>query len=109
MHSLDGEDMECDFSELSTTGMLITRYHNIDFMDGDRKRSYGFTNADIYPQYGSEFALKALHSANRCYQSVDQLCQPWIQEIYDTDKNNSVLTSRCRCLRWIHDFTINDG
>ena len=102
--------MECDFSEISTTGILITKYHNIDYMDGDRKRGYGFSNVNIYPQYGSESALKALHSSNICYQSVDQLCQPWIQEIYDTDKNNSTpLTSRCRCLRWIHDFTINNG
>ena len=106
MHFLDGESMECIFDEITTTGKVITRYHSIDFLNDKGKRH----NGTIQFHYGSKNVISVLDEKYRCYQSVDQLCQPWVQELYDIDKNGTGgHNRRCQCLRWIKSFDSNNG
>ena len=90
--------MECNFDEIASIGNMVIKYHSIDFLTEDRKRAIG---QSLYLQYKSETALKTLVAPYECFQSVDQECQPWIQELYEVDQNGTGgQNSRCECLRW---------
>ena len=98
----DDEEMECNFDNIETSGEIITKYHNIDFLGVEGKRS----DSRLDLQYGSLSALRFLTSSYRCYQSVDQLCQPWIQELYEID--NSLKDDQrqlCQCIRYVKWLT----
>ena len=89
--------MECNFDEIDTTGRIIIKYHSIDYLTAERKREIG----DLYLEYGSDEALKTLVAPYECFQSVDQECQPWIQELYEVDGHGTGgQNRRCECLRW---------
>ena len=97
--------MECNFDELASTGKIVTKYHSIDFLTEERKRAIG----QLYLQYGSEAVLKTLSEEHECFQSVDQLCQPWIQDLYEVDQNGTGgQNSRCDCLRWTHSLGVGN-
>ena len=91
----DGEEMECNFDEVHTQGLIITKYHSIDL----QKRSS--INSIPYLSYGSDQILATLvRSSKNCYQTYDILCHPWIQEIYDIDtQGSSKQNSKCFCVR----------
>ena len=49
--------------------------------------------------YGTLAVLDVLTNHSTCYQSYDQLCQPWFQELYHVDKDGTgSLIKECRCL-----------
>ena len=89
-----GDDtIECDFSEISSR-RIISKYHNIDL--GIIVFTY-----ELYFKYNSRSTIKSL--TGDCLHSVDQLCQPWIQELYNVDKSGSgAQNSRCCYLRFIY-------
>ena len=88
--------MECDFSEISKTGKIVTKYHSIDIEGPLRYSNYFLLS------YGSRSVIGILKNESTCYQIIDELCQPWIQEIYDVDvhQDEEKKNSRCRCLRF---------
>ena len=99
--------MECNFDEISTTGKILTKYHNIDFLDEGGKRGYNYYITQIP---GSASVLSLLLATYDCYQAIDQLCQPWLQEMYDIDSNGpSKQVKRCQCLRWTTTFGDRQG
>ena len=98
--------MECDFSEINTTKRVVTKYHSIDFLDIEGKRGYNPTTLS----FGSELVLTMLHKRSECFQTIDQLCQPWLQELYEVDKNGTGgENDRCQCLRWKKKFGDENG
>ena len=103
---IDGGTLECNFDEIHTTGKVITKYHDIDFLNDKGKRGSGA----IYLQYGSLAVIDILHEQYSCYQSVDQLCQPWVQELYEIDINGTGgANSYCHCMRYIKWFNGSKG
>ena len=106
MDKKDGEEMECNFDEINTTGRIVSKYHNIDFLDYGGKRGYQ-THISQIPRSAS--VLPLLLEKYDCYQTIDQLCQPWLQEMYDIDRNGpSKQVKRCQCLRWKKTFSDRD-
>ena len=98
---IDGDTLECNFDEILTTGKVITKYHAIDFLN-DKGRREGDR---LVLMYGSLAILDILHEKYSCYQSVDQLCQPWVQELYEVDTNGTGgANSYCHCLRYVKLF-----
>ena len=94
----DGVEMECNFEEIYTSGNILTKYHSID-VDPDREATF------ISLSYGSWSVLDILLRGSTCFQTFDQLCQPWIQDLYDLDINETTIkNSHCRCLRITYAF-----
>ena len=88
-------EVECDFDQLLTNNMVITRYHRIDH----GRYLYGYFG-DVF-SYQDEANLPDLYNSNYCYQSVEQMCQPWIQKQYDIERGLLVhYTDACICLRY---------
>ena len=107
----DGLVAECDFDSLRWNGSIVTRFHNIDV-----ERSFTGV-ADMSFKYNSEEGLQKLMHDGKCYQSLDQLCQPWVQLLYDSDDSivkdpGSTLWSwdhihACTCLRYRTPLSTN--
>ena len=108
---IDGNDVECDFENVSSHQRIISKFHNIDYerlITGSAKIAFSYTNKD---------GLHNLINNSVCYQSIDQLCQPWLQLLYDTDDSiakdpNSEEWSgdhihACMCLRYNRQLTPN--
>lgn len=99
---VDGEEMECNFDKIYTDGTVITKYHSTDFL-GDRGSRI---DRRLVLNYGSRSVLRVLARTYKCYQSMDQLCQPWIQELYEVD--NEMAEERrqvCQCIRYVKWLT----
>ena len=95
--------MECVFDEVESTGKLITKYHNIDFLSVGGKREYNILEL----RYGSWEAFDILRKQYSCYQTVDELCQPWMQELFNVDNSEpGTQNDMCNCLR--HKILYND-
>ena len=92
--------MECDFESIEANNTVITRYYKIDhgrFVSG----AVGSTLT-----YQDTGGLIDMYNENKCYQSIDQLCQPWIQIQFDIDKTiTGASNHRCRCVRYIETLT----
>ena len=89
--------MECNFDEIETRGKIITKYHSIDFEDNFKESQ----QEQRFVSYGSTQVLVKLKEGSACYQSIDQLCQPWIQDIYDLETAGAPgHISKCHCLRY---------
>ena len=102
-----GIEVECDFGQVITNHKVITRFHNIDygrFVSNAGKSSFSYSVTNVI--------LKQILNGT-CYQSVDQLCQPWVQPLYEIDKlhelrqNTSSPIHACHCLRYRHLLTSN--
>ena len=100
---LDGEEMECNFDKIYTSGQVITKYHSINFFGNKEGRS----DRRLVLNYGSKSVLNVLASSYKCYQSMDQLCQPWIQELYEVDDEDDKL-QLCKCLRYVKWLTADE-
>ena len=87
--------VECNFDQVLINNMVITRYHNIDH--GRYLDSYfGATFS-----YQDEANLLGLYNSSNCYQSVEQGCQPWINQQYDIERGLlDHYTNACSCLRY---------
>ena len=104
-HVTDGIDVECDFQTYQKNGTIKTTFHDIDQF---------WTPAAIYFSYSSDNRLKQLIQDTRCHQTFDQLCQPWIQLLYDMDDSivkdpesrdwSSDHIHACTCLRLVVDL-----
>ena len=85
--------MECNFDEITTTGKIVTKYHSIDISGKNTKLM------KMNVVYGTLSVLGILSNHSTCYQSYDQLCQPWFQELYHVDKDGAGgMNTGCRCL-----------
>ena len=88
--------MECDFENIDSTNNIITRYSKIDhglFITGAEGVGLSYR--------GSFEDIIDLYRDNNCHQTIDQLCQPWIQLQYDMDQNAAgSANDRCKCLRY---------
>ena len=77
----DGLNAECDFDSLREKKFIVTKFHNFDI-----ERSLTGV-ADMSFKYDDLNGLKALIEESKCFQTLDQLCQPWIQLLFDFDDN----------------------
>ena len=101
LHFTDGIEAECDFETLRENQKIIVRFYNIDPV---------WSPDGIYFRYPDGNGLQMLINNSTCYQTVDQLCQPWIQLLYDMD--DSIVKDQespdwswdyihaCMCLRY---------
>ena len=65
-------------------------------MDRRGKRSY--EHFEINMNYTIK---KFFNDSPNCSQSIDQLCQPWLEELYFVDRNGTGGHNRlCRCIRY---------
>ena len=93
-YDVGDDNIECDFSEISSK-RIISKYHNIDL------GLVGSFTYDLFFKYKLRSTINSM--TGNCSHSFDQLCQPWIQELYNVDKNGSgAQNSRCHCLRFIY-------
>ena len=93
--------MQCDFDQVFATNTMLTKYSGIDI-----RRN---VITDMFVRYKDLKIVAKLHSENRCYQSMDQLCQPWFKLLYDVDTNHTQgILNHCRCVRYVHWFHRND-
>ena len=100
---LVGTSVLCEFP-LQRNQTIITKFYNID-----HGRSL-IGNDIIQLTYSSYDSLLKVMKDNRCFQTIDQLCQPWVQLLYDMDTSvNKDPTSAdwspdyihiCMCLRY---------
>ena len=101
----DGINVECDFQTYQQNGTIKTTFHDIDQF---------WTPAAIYLSYLSDDRLKQLIQDNKCHQTFDQSCQPWIQLLYDMDDSivkdpesidwSSDHIHACICLKLVVDL-----
>ena len=107
LYSLDGNNViECVFDEVETTGLMIAKYHSMDYLNFDKIREFGTGTLKL--SYGSVELINRLHNMYTCYQSVDELCQPWIQELYDVDRDGTGGQNViCQCLQYKKNFQNN--
>lgn len=92
--NIDDDDIECDYSDISSTRMIISRYHNMDLAVNELLEN------QVIIDYKSSSTLEKM-IWGKCSQTVDVLCQPWTQELYIIDKYGSgAQNDRCRCFRW---------
>ena len=128
--------MECDFEHVKTRNKILTKFHHIDhgrIISEDIKSTFDYSIEQYRYTYSNSFdsseernryflkreymhsvdgALKQIRNGT-CYQTVDQLCQPWVQRLYDSDKfqkagqTPSSPTHDCHCRRYQHVFTSN--
>ena len=128
-----GYDVECDFEHVKTSNKIVTKFHHIDhgriisedikstfnysieqykysgYYSYDEKNRYFLKHEHMYSVDG---ALKQIRNGT-CYQTVDQLCQPWVQRLNESDKlqeARQTLSSpihNCHCRRYQHTFTPN--
>ena len=97
----DGVEMDCDFQHIDSNSTVITRYSKIDY---GRFISGAVGATFIY--LGDSDNLLDLYTENRCYQSIDQLCQPWLQLQYAMYRSAAgSLGHRCQCLRYNRSIT----
>ena len=107
----DGLQAECDFDSLREKGLIVTKFHNFDI-------EQSLTGvADMSFKYNHINGLKALIEESKCFQSLDQLCQPWIQLLYDFDEDivkDQTSTDWswdyihvCTCLKYITPLSAN--
>ena len=88
--------MECDFQDIQSTDVVVTRYFKMDI-----GRFVSETVRATFDYDGEQAHLQELYRNNQCYQSVQQLCQPWIQLTYEMERKINVTTDhRCQCLRY---------
>ena len=79
-------------------------------MDFERKVSSDVSSSFAYFH---ESAIHGLINSGTCNQTVEQLCQPWVQRLYDIDvKNRSSLNDgdslhACQCLSY--QIQLNNG
>ena len=100
-HFADGIAAECDFETLRKNQKISVTFHDINPV---------WSPDGIYFRYPDENGLHLLIYNSTCHQTVDQLCQPWVQLLYDTDDSivkdqNSPYWSwnhihACTCLRY---------
>ena len=96
----EGSEIECDFGDVFKSNRIVTKFHNIDF---GRIMSHGTKNVFTYEIMD---VLASHIQNNSCHQNVDQLCQPWVQRLYEIDKqhqpkvNSSMPYHVCQCLRY---------
>ena len=110
LYFADGSFIECDFGpSLSTTNRsIVTKFHNIDH---DRFVSNSYIGVFSYTNY--ETINRILESNIECYQDVDQLCQPWVQKLYEIDKQHQdfnktgFMLHACECVRYRTKMTYN--
>ena len=78
---------------------IIATFHDID---------YGrivHTSATNNFSYNYEAAIQSLIASGTCLQTVDQLCQTWVQKLYEIDQqyqsteNSTTYLHACHCLR----------
>ena len=102
---IGGEDVECDFDTISKDNTITTRYHSIDvgrLITG----TYGLSSNRF--SYNNEPVLQDLIKDSECHQSVEQLCLPWIQPLYEIEKNSSSGPHHaCRCLSYTTKLSID--
>ena len=98
----DGIEMECDFHTTSWNGQIVTKYHYIDY---ERHISTGFgdprnplkTNKLIYLNTNS--LIQIFEDLWLCVHSVDQLCEPSRQFLFDVDVDSEQQHEHiCYCL-----------
>lgn len=105
---IDGVKIECDFTNIAN-GTVLTRYHAIDYeriikpndyIDPDKR------NAIIYQDEQVIKKLKEKPSeivgSHICYQSIEELCSPYIQLLYSLKEMTG-----CDCKRYFKTF--NEG
>ena len=106
LHFVVAGEVECNFDHVLINNTVITRYHNIDhgrYLDG----FFGATFS-----YQDEANLLGLYNSSNCYQSVEQGCQPWINQQYNIERGLlDHYTNACSCLRYtklLNAATVND-
>ena len=93
--------MECDFQAIGTSGTVVTRSFKIDF-----GRFISETVRARFSYEGESSSLHELYKNNQCFQSVEQLCQPWIQLTYEMERSlDGTDHHRCKCLRYLQTIT----
>ena len=95
MSITDGNDVQCDFESRLNESLLVTTFYNIDHGRSPTKSS------DIVFSYPNMAGLQKLIGESMCYQSVEQLCQPWIQLLYELDES-IVKESKLPGWKWDH-------
>ena len=86
--------MECDFKTQYKYNTIVTQFHNIDVVGSPIGITFKYSDKD---------GLKKMIEDGRCYQTIEQFCQPWIQLLYDMDDTIIQDPSRihqCTCLRY---------
>ena len=93
--------MECDFKTLLKQKEIVTKIHDIDPVGHPIGISF---------EYSDKKGLEHMIETGRCYQTIEQLCQPWLHLLYTMDDSgvqakNSVNWSwyhihPCICLRY---------
>ena len=93
-------EIECDFSHVKPNRTIVTKLHNFDY-----ERTISNTKRSMFT-YPYESALMKLTQNSTCFQTIDQLCQPWVHRLYEIDRSqipdDDPLVKRhaCRCLRY---------
>ena len=107
--STDGVDMECDFEQATKERKITTKYHFIDF---ERHISVGFGNPRnpltknklLYQDIN--VIRKLREESEECRHSIDQLCQPSKQLLYEIDvPPENRIDHICLCLGYLQIFS----
>ena len=98
-------EIECDFSMVATQNQILTMYHGLDYINFKGKRNNG------YLEINTNYNIEELLDGNpNCTQSIDQLCHPWLEELYRVDTNGTGgQFSFCECLRYSTWFDQDHG
>ena len=86
--------MECDFKTQYKYNTIVTQFHNIDVVGSPIGITFKYSDKD---------GLKKMIEDGRCYQTIEQFCQPWIQLLYymdDTIIQDPSRIHQCTCLRY---------
>ena len=93
--------MECDFDQVYTNRIILTKYFGIEI------RRNVMTHMSY--RYKDKSIIEKLHEESRCYQSMNQFCQPWFKLLYESDTNQTQEKhNRCQCVKYVHWFSQND-
>ena len=90
---------------VTTQNQILTKYHGLDYINFKGKRSNG------YLEINTNYIIEELLDGNpNCTQSIDQLCHPWLEELYHVDRNGTGgQFSFCECLRYSTWFDQDHG
>ena len=103
----DGSYTECNFGPVRANKSIVTKFRNID-----HDRFVSDAHIGVFT-YTNEETLFSILDSNVCYQDVDQLCQPWVQKLYEIDRqhtdlnNTGTIFHACQCVRYRTVMTYN--
>ena len=111
LSSLDGVDAMCDFGSVFSHHSILTTIHNVDY------GRLAIEKSILVFKFQNQQGLRQIINSNNCFQSLDQLCRPLFQQLYDMDDSiDKDPTSpgwswthihHCMCIRYTNVLTLN--